>query len=369
MAVSLFPTLQFLDGEGAPLASGKVYSYEAGTSDAKDTYPTKDDADNQTNASANPVILDSAGRPPSQGIWLRDLHKLVVKTSADVTVKTYDEVGDSGDTNTLPKDYLAGLVLSLDTDTDHDVNVTAGEARDDADSEDIVLAAEITKRVDASWAVGDDQGGLDTGSVANSTAYYVWLIKRVDTGVVDVLFSTSSTAPTMPTNYTKKRLIGYGITNGSANWTHRPIPANQPLSLGTGGRAAISGSWTPTIVSSGGGSATYTEQLGSYSLFGRVCFFRAIININSAAGLSSGNLSVAGLPFSAASGNANPLVNIAFDTGVTFIANAGAIVGLVSGSSVNLYFQMSNGGALTLITTSELASSSSVYVAGFYEIA
>jgi hypothetical protein len=36
----------------------------------------------------------------------------------------------------------------------------------------------------------------------------MWLIKRPDTLVVDVLFSASFSAPTMPANYTLKRYIG-----------------------------------------------------------------------------------------------------------------------------------------------------------------
>jgi hypothetical protein len=63
--------------------------------------------------------------------------------------------------------------------------------------------------------VGTNQGGLDTGSIANTT-YHVWLIKRIDTGVVDVLFSTSATSPTMPTNYTYKRRIGSILRSGGA---------------------------------------------------------------------------------------------------------------------------------------------------------
>jgi hypothetical protein len=55
--------------------------------------------------------------------------------------------------------------------------------------------------------VGTNVGGLDTGSIAAATWYHLWLIKRSDTGVVDVLFSTSATAPTMPTSYDYKRRI------------------------------------------------------------------------------------------------------------------------------------------------------------------
>ncbi|MFQ5915800.1 MAG: hypothetical protein ACE5JS_21715 [Nitrospinota bacterium] len=39
----------------------------------------------------------------------------------------------------------------------------------------------------------------------------------MDTGVVDALFSLSATAPTMPTNYAKRRRIGAVLTNSVAN--------------------------------------------------------------------------------------------------------------------------------------------------------
>ena len=117
----------------------------------------------------------------------------------------------------LPTNYITGVVLSNDTDTEHDINVTSGEARDSTDAADIVLASEITKQIDAAWSVGDDAGGMDTGTVSTSTLYAVWVIKRSDTGVVDALFSTSFSSPTMPTNYDYKRLLGWVLTDGSAN--------------------------------------------------------------------------------------------------------------------------------------------------------
>jgi len=82
----------------------------------------------------------------------------------------------------------------------------------------MTLGASISKTTSA-WAVGSTNGGLDTGSIAASTWYHAYLIKRPDTGVVDVLVSLSATSPTMPTNYTLKRRIGSMKTNGSSQWT------------------------------------------------------------------------------------------------------------------------------------------------------
>ena len=110
-----------------------------------------------------------------------------------------------------------GLICSNDTDASHDVAISVGGVRDATNVVNMSLAAILTKRIDAAWAVGDDAGGMDTGAVGASTGYYLWLIKRSDTGVVDMLFSLSGTSPTMPTNYDFKRLIGFVTTDASSN--------------------------------------------------------------------------------------------------------------------------------------------------------
>lgn len=117
-----------------------------------------------------------------------------------------------------PPHHIHGLICSYNAvDPDADVDIAAGGARDTTDAANMVLAASITKRLDASWVVGTNNGGLDAGGIAASTLYAVWLIKRSDTGVVDVLFSTSFTAPTMPTDYALKRLIGAIKTDSTSD--------------------------------------------------------------------------------------------------------------------------------------------------------
>src|SRR3990167_425110 len=107
-----------------------------------------------------------------------------------------------------PRGHIGGLTLSNNaTDATNDIDIATGEATSSDTGITMILVDGITKRLDASWAVGTNQGGLDTGSIANST-YYLFLIKRSDTGVVVFLFSTSATAPTMPSSYDLKRRIG-----------------------------------------------------------------------------------------------------------------------------------------------------------------
>lgn len=84
---------QFFDNNGVPLAGGKIYTYEAGTTTPLATYTSS--AGNT--AHTNPIELDAAGRVPAGGeIWnqLR-LYKFILKTSNEVPIATYDNVGSS----------------------------------------------------------------------------------------------------------------------------------------------------------------------------------------------------------------------------------------------------------------------------------
>lgn len=101
------------------------------------------------------------------------------------------------------------------SDATNDLDIATGGAMDATGAYWMTLASALTKQSDANWAVGTNAGGLDTGAVGNSD-YYIWLIARSDTGVVDVLYSLSSTAPTMPANYDFKRLIGWFKRTGGA---------------------------------------------------------------------------------------------------------------------------------------------------------
>ena len=83
---------QFFDNNGVILTGGKIFTYEAGTTTPLATYTSS----TGSTAHTNPIILDSAGRVPGGEIWnaLR-LYKFVLKTNADVTIATYDNVGSS----------------------------------------------------------------------------------------------------------------------------------------------------------------------------------------------------------------------------------------------------------------------------------
>ena len=118
--------LQFFDQTGAALAGGKVYTYAAGTLTPKATYTTEA----ATDANANPVILDSAGRAD---IFLLpgEAYKFILTDSLDNTLDTIDTVtamGTLGVQNSgavaITGGTIAGVTITGGTFSGNAANVT-----------------------------------------------------------------------------------------------------------------------------------------------------------------------------------------------------------------------------------------------------
>ena len=141
-----------------------------------------------------------------------------VFTYSDSTFGWIPSMFYQGDVTVTPPGYIDGFILANNgTDALNDIDIAAGECSSSVNNCSISLTSSLTKRLDATWVVGTNQGGLDTGAEANSTWYHVWVIRKDSTGAADVLFSTSATAPTMPTGYTAKRRVGSIYNDSSGN--------------------------------------------------------------------------------------------------------------------------------------------------------
>jgi len=82
------------------------------------------------------------------------------------------------------------------------VDIDSGLVGSDDGTTIMEVPSTITVDIAASGA-----NGLDTGSEAVSTWYYLYLIYNPSTDTEAGLFSASASSPTMPSGYTKKRLI------------------------------------------------------------------------------------------------------------------------------------------------------------------
>lgn len=124
------------------------------------------------------------------------------------------------DAGSLPFGYFSGFTMANDGGAPNTtISVSAGAARGSLDNVDIRFNVALRGILQAAgaWAAGDNQNKLDTGAKANSTTYHVFVIRKTDDGTGDLLFSLSSTAPTVPTGYSGFRRIGRIATDGSGN--------------------------------------------------------------------------------------------------------------------------------------------------------
>lgn len=135
-----------------------------------------------------------------------DLVAALALTYGDI----YDALGYAP-AGTLAAREIAGLEMSPTTSYETTrVTVATGQCRDSTNVADIMLLAPLNKRLDAAWAAGSNNGGRDTGSLAADQTWHVFVITDVGTSppTVDVLFSQSPTAPTLPAGYDYFRRIG-----------------------------------------------------------------------------------------------------------------------------------------------------------------
>lgn len=93
--------------------------------------------------------------------------------------------------------------------------------------------------------------GLDTGTEANSTWYYEWIIYNPSTLTVASLLSLSATAPTMPSGYTAKARVGAIYNDASGNLRFKlQYDKRAQIVVGTNPTK------TPIMASGGAGSVT-----------------------------------------------------------------------------------------------------------------
>lgn len=138
------PKAQFLDANGAPLAGGKVYTYQAGTTTPLATYTTA----GGTTPNANPVILDARGEAD---IWYAPgvSYKVVLRTSADALIWTVDNIAMSG---------------SMATQNADSVNITGGTI-----GSGVTFAGSITgTAANVTGTVAVANGGTGATTAANA---------------------------------------------------------------------------------------------------------------------------------------------------------------------------------------------------------
>lgn len=112
----------------------------------------------------------------------------------------------------LVKKLIQDLVIECSSATQA---VIKSGSRAGADDGSVIIEAPSDLTLDITTS---GKNGLDTGAEASDTWYYLYLIFNPDTEEVAGLISASATAPTLPSGFTKKRLVGAVRNDGSSDF-------------------------------------------------------------------------------------------------------------------------------------------------------
>lgn len=121
--------------------------------------------------------------------------------------------------------YIDGLIMSNDTDADHDISFSVGEAGmvNSVTSTTTVLgsnASAFVKQIDNDWAAGTAAGGFPSGLTLSADTWYHCFGISQDDGTLDFGFDTATTASNLrsdATGYNHYRRVGSVLTDSSSN--------------------------------------------------------------------------------------------------------------------------------------------------------
>lgn len=118
----------------------------------------------------------------------------------------------------MPRGYIDGLTMTIENS--QDINIATGVCRDSTNMVNMVIT-DLTKKIDATWAAGDDAGGLcdtdyasGTSGTESDTWYHFFIIAHTD-GTVDAGFDKDPDAVELldDSGYTHYRRIGSVLTD------------------------------------------------------------------------------------------------------------------------------------------------------------
>ena len=173
-----------------------------------------------TNATAPVGVLKSIAPSSAQGDLFYHNGTIIVRLAAGTSGQILKTGGTSGApawiTPPSIRDRARNLIITNNAShADHQIDVDADEVILQNTDGMSMRVASVNLTIDTEAAGAN---GLDTGTVAISTWYFIWVISNGTTTAG--LFSTSSTVPTMPTGYTFKGLVGAKRTNGSSQFVN-----------------------------------------------------------------------------------------------------------------------------------------------------
>jgi hypothetical protein len=218
--------------------------------------------------------------------------------------------------------------------------------------------------------MGQANDAIYGGAFINSTVISGGNVARASGHSVDLIFGTKSSsgsggAEAMRINSTGALVLAGGTT--TANGIGITFPATQSASSDANTLDDYEeGTFTPVLTGTGGGTATYSAQVGRYRKIGSFVCVWARVDLATVGSLTD-FITVDNLPF--ASQNATNYYSI----GTVLLANTtftGSPVSFMNPNSTNAYLLLSvSGAAVGLVVAGNLTSSTSVTITICYHTA
>lgn len=287
------PKPQFELSDGTPAVGNQLFFYVAGSSTKQNTYTDS----TGVSANPNPIVLNSLGMPTNQ-LWFTagQTYKAVYAPANDTDppqspIWTIDNLTGINDVSASVSEWIAGPAPTYIGATqfslvgDQTATFQVGRRVRTTNTGGTIYSYIIA----STFAVGittvtvlSDSGTLDSG------------LSAVSYGLLTAL------SPSIPALNGARATTTFGVGNTPPATSGAGIsfPATQSASSDANTLDDYEeGTWTPTVVSAGGGSGTYTSQTGTYTKNGRIVTAIFDLLLSSKAGFSAGVASIGGLPF------------------------------------------------------------------------
>ncbi len=196
-------------------------------------------------------------------------------------------------------------------------------------------------------------------AVANNLSDVVAATARTNLGLGSMA-TQAATAVAITGGAVDGTVIG-GVTEAAASFT------GVTLNSGTQLTAYVEGTFTPTLVSTGGGAPTYGVQIGEYTNIGNRVLFNMRLTISALNTLAAGTLTIAGLPIAsnATANNFHAVMIAANNLAVTAVTE---VTGQIVAGSTSITMSRYAAGTATGLTQGDITGTAIFSIAGHYQI-
>lgn len=241
------PRPQFVDANGAPMSSGTVTFYVAGSTTPQNTYTDSTGGV----ANANPITLNTRGETPNE-VWLMGgvTYKLVLKDSSGSTVWTVDNISGINDVAAAQagNEWVAGPAPTYVSATsftlagDQTATFTVGRRVKTTNGGGTVYSTITAASFGANittLTVTNDSGVLDAGLSAVSYG----LLSSTNDSVPGAKLTTGAWTFQSPSSFLSTVTLSSGINTSQSSVASATTP---DIWTNTGNQIIISGSTTIT---------------------------------------------------------------------------------------------------------------------------